>query len=335
MATNETIFLKNQAGLESTRGTPVAATRIVYASIDSRIDRTLNFGRAQTGTYNARRRPSYSRIKPTFAGVDSATFEDLAWWLQLALKGGVTGTGDAGSPIAYTYSFTPSLTADDLKSMTLEHNETGNGLKTSQVMIDTWSLRGDSDNDQESEWMFDFSALGLDVTTGVTYTAALTDRTIEPIIARGTKVYVDSTTMGSTQLTGKLISWAINGNNALHFKAFAENENAYAANKVGRQERTHDGQFVFEFDDHAEFDNFLSTTPVERLIRLEREGTQIHGSSVVKKRLRVDVAGYWSSWSRGDREGNLIATFGFNSAFNATLATDIKIEVVNALVTLP
>lgn len=332
MPTNEVILLKNQAGIEVTRGTAVAATRKVYADITPSIDRTLNWGRSRTGTYDARRRPSYSRIRPTFSGVDSATYEDLAWWGQLMWKGGVTGVTDGGTPPGYTYTFLPTLATDDLKSITLEFNEAGNPMESSQVMVTSWTLRGDADNDQESEWMLDLEMMGRDFTTGITYTAALGERTTEAIIARGTKVYVDDATMGSTQLTGKLINWSITGNNNIHFKAFAEDENAFAANKVGRGERTVDAQFTFEFDDADELDNFLSTTPVERLIRLEREGTTIH--TTTKKRLRTDLAGFWSSWSRSDREGNLTAVFGLQAGYNTTLAGSFKAEIVNALASL-
>lgn len=335
MSDNEVILLRGQAGIEATRGTPVAATRIVYADITPSIDRTLNFGRSRTGTYNARRRPSYSRIRPTFSAVDSATYEDLAWWLQFGLKGNVAGVGDAGTPEAFTYPFVPSLSTDDLESMTLEFNNASNAMEASQVMVNSFTLRGDADNDQESEWMLDLEMMARDVDTGITFTPALTHRDTEPIIARGTKIYMDDTAgaLGTTQLLGKLINWSVTVNNNIHFKAFSEDENAFAANKVGRGERTVDAQFTVEFDDHDELDNFLSTTPVVRYVRLEREGSTIH--TTVKNRLRVDLNGYWSSWSRSDREGNLTAVFGMQAAFDTTTSTDIEIEVVNDVETLP
>lgn len=329
------ILLLNQAGIESVRGTPVPATRIVYADITPDIQRALNHGINRSGTFTSRRRPHYSRTRPNFAAVDEATFEDLAWWMELAIKGGVTGAGDAGSPEAFTYEYIPSLSTDDLDSITLEWNEAGNPIESSQLMIDSWTLRGDPDNDNESAWMFDAQLMGRDVTTGITYTPAIPQRDTEVILARGTKFYVDGTAanVGMTQVTGKLINWSISGNNNLHFKAFAEDERYFAANKVGRGERTYDTQLTFEFEDPDEFDNFLSSDPVFRAIRLERDGSIIHDA--VRNRLRTDIFGYWSTFQRGNRETNLTATMTLQHFLDADATTDFRAEVVNDLSVLP
>jgi hypothetical protein len=330
---NELTFLRNQAGIEATRGTDTPATRIVYADITMTPTRALGWGTQRTGTYNARRVPSYGRISVAGTGADVATYEDLPWWLLLGLKGGVTGVTDAGTPPAYTYTFVPSLTTDDLASITLEHNESDNPIQTTQTMVNSFTLRGDPDNNAEPSWMLDLEVLGRDWTS-TTFTAALTDRTTEAITAAGTKIYMNDTAaaLGTTQLLGTLINWSITVNNNLHFKAFAEDETSFAANRVGRGSRTVDAQFVFEFADSDELDNFLSTTPVERFVRLEREGSIIHDA--ITKRLRVDLNGYWSGFSRGDREGNLTATFTLQAGYNVTTATDLEIEVVNDLASL-
>ncbi len=135
MATNELILLKAQAGIESTRGTNVAATRKVYAQITPSYTKALMEFQDTTGTFFDRRRPAYGREKVGFSAKDIATFEDLPWWAQFFLKGGVAGVSDAGTPPAYTYTFAPSAATDDLKSMTLEFNDDGNPYETGQVMV--------------------------------------------------------------------------------------------------------------------------------------------------------------------------------------------------------
>lgn len=331
MGTNELILQKVQAGLESTRGTGVAATRKVYAKTTFSYERPLAAFADTTGTYSARRRVAYGRERVGFSATDIATYEDLAWWMQLAVKGGVTGTSGTGTPTPYTYAFTPSLSTDDLKAMTLEFNESGNPYESTQVMVNSWTLRGDADNDNEPGWMLDVEMLGRDWNT-TTFTGSISDRDTEVIMARGTKIYVDDSTIGSTQVTGKLISFSVTGNNNIHYKAFAEDESGYAANKVGRGERTFDAQFVMEFDSDTEFAKFRNATPQQRLVRLEREGTVINGS--IKNRARIDMAGYWSAISWADREGNITATFSMSCYYDSTLGYDLKVEVVNDLSTL-
>lgn len=334
MGTNEVILQKNQAGLENTRGTGVAATRIVYAQITPSFTRPLMDFEDHSGTYEGRRRVAYARSRVGFSAMDIATFEDLPWWLQMGVKGGVTGVDDGSG--AYTYTFTPSSATDDLKSMSLEFNESGNPYEADQCMINSWTLRMDADNDQEPGWMFDAEIIARDWTT-TTYTGALSDRTTEVILARGTKLYIDDAggTIGSTQKTGSLISASITVNNNLHFKAFAEDVTYVAANKVGRGRRTLDAQFTFEFDSDTEFAKYRNTTsPQQRLIRLEREGASpIH--TTVYKRMRIDMYGYWNSWSRGDRQGNLTATFGFAGFYDESAAKTFQLAIVNALSSLP
>lgn len=332
MGTNEVILLQAQAGLESTRGTGVTATRKVYAQVTPSYSKALSAMTDTTGTFDGRRRPHYGREKVSFSAADVVTYEDIAWWLQLGIKGGVTSTttGTTGK----LYSFTPSAASDDIKSMTLEFNESGNPYKSTQVMVNSWTLRGDADNDNEPGWMFDAEMMGRDWAT-TTFTSALTDRTTEVCLARGTKLYIDDAggTIGTTQVTGKLINWSITQNNNIHFKAFAEDTTNYAANKVGRGERTVDAQFTFEFDSDAEFAKYRNSLPQQRLIRLVQEGTQI-GAGPAKNKLQVDLYGYWSSWSRGDREGNLTATFGLMGFYDTTATKTIQVDVTNSLSTL-
>ena len=328
MGTNETILKLHQAGIETVRGTAVAATRKVYAQIDYSFDKPLAEFTDTSGTFAARRRVGFGRQRVGFAATDLATFEDLPWWFLLAIKGAVTPTGAT----AKAYNFLPSLSVDDLAAITLQFNEPGNPYRSSQVMVNSWTLRGDTDADDEPGWMLEAEMIGRDFASNP-FTAAIPDRTTEVILARGTKLFIDEPAgvIGTTQVTGRLISWSITGNNSVHFKAFSEDIDAFAANKVGRGARMFDAQFVLEFDNDVEFAKFRAAT--QRKIRLEREGTLISGTDY--KRLRVDMNGYWSSLGWGDREGNIIATFGFAGYFDAVSGYDLRAEVVNSLATLP
>ena len=336
MGTNELILLKNQAGIEAVRGTNVAATRKLYAQITPTYTKPLQEFSDQTGTYFDRRRAAYGLEEIGFTGLDMATFEDLPWWAQLFLKGGVTGVSDSGTPNpAYTYTFAPSAATDDLKSITLEFNEAGNPYESGQVMVTQATLRFNVGNNNEPAWMLDLTMMGRDWQT-TTFTVALSDRDTEVILGRGTKLFIDDTggTIGTTQKLGSLISASITFNPNIHFKNFAEDETNYAKNKVGRGAYRIDAQFQFEFADDVEFAKYRNSTPQPRLVRLEREGTVIH--TTVKKRMRLDFPnGIWSSWSRADRQGNLVANFGMAAFYDVTEANIFEMEVVNGLATLP
>lgn len=332
--TNETILLQAQAGLESTRGTNVAATRKVYAQITPKYERPLMKFADTSGTFEGRRRAAHARAKVGFNAVDICTYEDLPWWLQLGVAGGVAGVTDGDSPPAYTYTFTPTAAADDLKSATLEFGDSGNPYESGQVMCNSFTIRADSDNDSEPGWMIDLDLLARDWAT-TTFTGALTDRATEVILARGTDLYIDNAggTIGSTAVTGKLIDFSVTVNNNIHYKSFMEDVTYVAANKVGRGERTIDAQITFEMDADGEFANLRSTSgPVQRLIRIEQSNTTvIHDTPDVYKRVRLDMYGYWETFSRGDRNGNLIMTLGFAGFYDITATKAFSFAIVNAL----
>jgi hypothetical protein len=329
MVANEEILRLNQIGVEATRGTNVAATHKLYAILTPNFTKALREFVDTTGTYEGRRRKAFQREIVTFGATDLATFEDLPRWWELLLKGGATPGADAGTPIAYTRPYVPSLATDDLKSWTLEWNHVGNAYESSQVMGNTWTLRVDPDN--EGAWVLDAELMARDLTT-TTHTAAIPDRLTEVIPAPGTKMYINDTygALGTTQLTDHFISASISGNNNLHFKGFAEHINNFAANKVGRGLRAYDAQFVLEFDNDTEFAKMRAGA--DRFIRLESEGSIIHDA--IKNRARVDMNGPWTTIAWGNREGNIIATFGLAGYYNPTAGYSLRAEVVNSLALL-
>lgn len=333
MAGQERALEISQAGIETTRGTSVAATRKAYTLWQPfNFERELQWASQQSGTFHNRREASYDRISMGFNGTESLTFEDLPWWLQFILKGGVAGVTDGGSPPAYTYTFTPTLAADDLKSMTLEFGTPTLPYEVNQAMVNSATFRFSPDDARY--WEMDVEVMSRKPTQ-TAMTGSIAERTRELIKAPGTKIYVDSSTIGSTQVQARFIGGSLTINNNLDFKFFAEDEDDAAANKVGRGDVDVDAQFTFEFDSDTEFANYRSSTPVERFIRIEREGTQIHGGSVVNKRARFDLNGYWSSIEPGYRNNNKILTFGLGSRYNTSSAYAISAAVVNALASLP
>lgn len=329
MANNEVIRKRHQIGLEAVRGTDVAATHKWYAQVEYAYDRALQDFDDQSGTYEARRIPAYLRPVIGFTSTEKLTFDDAPLRLEQAIRGGITASADAGTPIAYTRSYVPSLETDDIKSATLEFNHNGNPYISDQVLVQTWTLRHDPDTNGAIMW--DQELVGRTWDPGA-FTAALADRTLEHVKAPGTKVFLSETAFGSDQLLGKLIGASITGNNNLHLKAFSEDEINYAADQVGRGIRTFDAQLVFEFANDDIFEKYRAEDPVPMYFRLEREGSVIHDA--VRNRLRVDLFGYFSSWAPGDREGNLTATMGIAGYYDPVSAFTLRAEVVNDQVAL-
>lgn len=350
MPTNELILRKVQAGVEGAPGvtgvTGVAANRVVYAQVQPSYERPTATFTDTSGTRFGRRRYAQGRARVGFSATDVGTYEDLPYWFQMAVNGpagpvrpvsatGALSSAGASSPTGttgYAYYFKPDSATYTNKSITLEFGEPGNAYKSTQVMVNSWTLRGDPDNDGEPAWMLDLEMIGRDWST-TTYTASLSDRTTEVATARGTLCYLDtSSAIGTTQLTGKLISWSFTGNNNLHYKAFAEDENFMAANKIGFGETTFDGQLVVEFDADTDFfSRYRNGTAIK--LKLARYGTAIAGTSPsVSKSLALDVPNaYITGISWGDRDGNITATISFQAYHDSTYGAPFALQVVNGL----
>lgn len=328
MGQNEVRLNRLQAGFEASAGTAVAATRKLYMRTDpvSGVSTPLLWFDDATGSYIGRRRPTKGRTTVGFPGTDLVTFEDIHWWLYMMVEG--TPAESTGTdPSVLVHTFTPDQSTDSLKSATFEWGDPGNIYEISQVYMNSWTLRGDADNDNELGWMLEADFMGRTFDAG-TFTA-LADRETEVVTARGTKLYIDDAggTIGTTQVTGKLINWSISGTINRHTKAFAEDEQYVAQGKTGRADWTVDAQFTMEFEDDDEFANYRSGTPVQRLIRIEREGSEI--ATGENKALAVDLFGYWSTVATGDREGNKTITLGLEAGYDTTEATDARFTVTN------
>src|SRR6266566_2641318 len=122
---------KAQAGIETVRGTGIAATRIVYLDRgpwpDEAIGRQFPDEDRNSFIQNYRNL-LVSRGPVAFPALANATFEDIAWYLQPFAKGAVTGV--LSNTTVYTYTFSPTAATDDLKTITWE---VGNDTQAYQI----------------------------------------------------------------------------------------------------------------------------------------------------------------------------------------------------------
>ena len=329
MGQNEQILNTMQLGFEANPGTAVAATRKMYATADppNGVNVPLVWFPDATGTYQSRRRAAKGRMTVGFPITDLATFEDLHWWLYMMISG--EPNEDTGTdPDVLIHEFLPDLDEDTLKSATMEWGDPGNAYEIAQLFLNRWTLRGDTDNQNELGWMLEMDAIARTFEP-TTFTAALPDRDTEVITARGTTCTIDDdwASIGTTPLGGRLISWSITGMINRHTKAFSEDEFLVAQGLTGREGWTVDAQLTMEFPDDNEFEHYRSSDPVQRVIRLLREGSEI--ATGENKALTVDLGGYWATVGTGNRQGNKTITLGLQAGYDVSESTDMRVELIN------
>lgn len=204
---------KIQMGIEGTKGTLVAATRLIQC--DGDVTEEQDFYRSeypQGVRSNAGGAGTIVRKGTAYKITTELTAEEILWPLETGIIGGVTpstGTGD------YTRVYTPELTTGipTIKTATVEalrsdgvtnhyYGESGYAM-TSGFSID-WQFN------QIAKLEWDMFGRARQTDTPTAGLAVYPSR--EPLITNFTKIYLDTTWagLGGTQLTGIVRSANIN-----------------------------------------------------------------------------------------------------------------------------
>jgi len=327
----ETVLRKTQAALESARGTDLPTTRKVYGvgMMDDKPN-IVQIDDEQRGTFVNSYRSYPGLVKAKFPFSGSVTYEDLAWWLQLALKGGVTGV--LSNTTVYTYTFVPTQSTDDLKSATWEWGDDTQAWESHFGMVDKFEISAALDEALKFK-----AEILVDDWSTTTFTGAISDRTgLEDALTHLSKCAIGNAgAVPSSYLTGRFIGWKFSIDNQLNPKFFADGAGTKYTG-MGRKRRLYTLECTFEGNAATvtEKANFDSGTA--RVVRITASGSNIAGSSpTTAKSIDLVLPGIWKTYDIGDRDTNTIFTGMLAGQYDATLGYDLSVAVANALVTLP
>jgi hypothetical protein len=318
-----------QAALEVTRGTALAATRKVYAK--GLMDKQINLitPDEDRGTFVNAYRSAIGTTIADFPALGSCTFEDLAWWFQLALKGGVAGVLRAVA--AYDYTFVPSLAVDDLKSATFEGGDDTQAYQFPYGMVDSFDIEGSLNN----FWKFNAKIIGADMKPQA-FTAALGERAVEDVDMYLTKLAVGAAgAVPSAYMTGRFIHFKLTVNNHLSRKFFADGV-LPTIGGIGRAEREITLEITFEGNAATIAERAVWEAGTSRVARITASGSAIAGSTgPVLRTVDLVIPGRWASFKMGDNATNTIFVAMLKNEYDAALGYDISAVVTNGLAALP
>jgi hypothetical protein len=167
------------------------------------------------------------------------------------------------------------------------------------------------------------------------FTAGIADRTTEDIEGAGTVVYfdADSGDIGTTPLSGRMISWSVTFNNNITPKRMQEDVGAHSK-KLGKGPTDVSGQIRVEFDSRAEYDHWANLET--QAIRFEQTGSTIDSGAGTTREARIDVfAAYYDAMTNDDRGSNVTATFTFYGYQDAIEIVPIEIHAKTEMAALP
>lgn len=204
-----------QIGREDPIGTPVAATRRMYFRPDSRLSRERDARphRFATASRDNVRAHTLGPVKVGGKVSLAMSATELIEVLLITMAGGVTPTGSGPNKL---WTFTP---AETLEAATVEWQDGARSWQASGVHGNKLTISGAVNGENTCTVELFGRAMGLE-----DMTAALPERL--PQFSEGwqTKLFVDAfgATPGTTQVTGTLINWEVEIDNALARKYFAE-----------------------------------------------------------------------------------------------------------------
>jgi hypothetical protein len=332
---NVQVLERAQAKIEAVRGTAeTLMTRWMYpppGGITWTYAQELEEITETTRTYATAvdRQLGYRTVRINFDLI--LTYEEAVWWLNCVLDGGnLTGTTTGSTPPGYTYSLAQNVTTDDLSTFTLKAGDPGNPLKFSRCAVNQATFRWNPQPGGETVWHMTAEVWAIFI--GPTSFDSPTDITRERVLARGTKVYIDTTTLGTTQLLLASRSGEFTINNNLEEKFFSENiVDPHTDFARGPQIVT--GSLVMEYLNDTEF--ALMRAGTVRKIRIVQTGRNIGSTPTTDYKFQADFPNAkWLAPSFGYAGQNKIITMPFVGQWAPAATQPLLVSIVNTSATI-
>ena len=332
MADAITELRKLQAGIESTKGTLVAATRQLTG--DWRWEE-------QNPQY---RSPHPAGVRANVGGAGQILWkgcrltnttdlsaEEILWPLMLGVRGAVAGANSSGD---YTYTVDPQLTTGipTLDAATIEIVESDGSTnhvarEFGYAMCESFGI----------EWTYSQAAkltyaLFGRASQASTPTGSLTAySSLEPLVTALLSVYCDTSGagLGGTQLSGiiRAAKWNCTTGLAPDWKADGRPDRDHSKHKVGKLVATLELTMELDATGAAKFAQYRANDVL--FIRLKNTGST---AAVNPRYVQIDGAYRFTASPKIDPDGSqMLATISLESVYDSTWGKTLHFTVMNAL----
>lgn len=281
-----------QGGIEGTKGTATAATRVLMARItNAAFNKPREFVEEDRGTLVAAQRFIGGVKDYGFTIEGDATYEQLGWFFGTCVIGDVSPT--TINTAAYRFTYTPQTTAggDTLDSATIEFGDDTQEYECEYCEGTRLTLGFDTlAAGQATPLRFSVDYFTQSLSSN-TKTAGLTPPTVDTILATGANFYLGTTSTAYaslSELTGSLRSLNLVYDNGLAKKVYVGDGDTYSNLGRGRRVITFDALVEGNSDGVSRFVDWDLGT--EKRARLLFQGPVITGTSpATTKKLQIDM----------------------------------------------
>jgi hypothetical protein len=324
--------------LEATKGTAVAATRILMARVtNANFNQPREFVEEDRGTLVGATRFNAGVKDYTFAiEADGASYEQLGWFLETCLKGSVSATTVNTTGKQYVFSPNTTTAGDDLQAATFEFGDDTQSYRAAYCEGTSWTLAFDTLTvGQAAPLKLTVNYLTKSLASN-TKTAALTSPTVESILGTSAHFYLGSasTAFGSlAEVTGSLRSFSLTSDNKLGRKVFVGDGDTYT--NIGRGRRMTTFEAIFEADSNGVTRFVEWDLATAKRMRLQFVGSTIASSApATAKQLLIDGQIYFTAFDPiGEVDTNVVYKISGRYIEDSSLATansDIAVTLRNA-----
>ena len=326
---------KLQIGVESTKGTSVAATAILRMTGTLEDARTLVNPDEQVGLLMPTDRQYTSSYLGKLAMDGVVTFEQFPYILNASIH---TDTGvaqdGAGSDYIRTYTF-PTTAKNDIFTYTIEGGDDAGVEEMDYSYVSDFTLSGK----YGEAWQISSNWQGQNIVPS-TFTAlgSTTIATVSEALFGLSKFYVDDSTgtIGTTQVASTLFEATLNFKTGWVPKYTADGALDFTFLEQVGPEITLDVTYEHNATAVAEKAKWRAGTA--RLIKLLIEGPTVvsAGTTYSKKSIIALLPGRWESFDAiGDIDGNDIIHGVFRVGYDVDYGSAGSIIVVNEVATMP
>ncbi len=325
-------FTIQQAGIEATHGTPIAATKMLVGVAPRIItDAKVEFIEEQFNIrMKSRRNKPYEQLYMNTLSTPQAGFQQLILPFLTGLKN-VTATETTPSQSDYAWAFTPGLTpaaGDNApKSFTLQVGDEQQAWRIPYCMTDRITLKGKVSQDGGAAPVsLESSFFGRFIETN-SFTAALPLQASTPMNAKLAQLFVDNawSGVGGTELSDALDEFTVEIMTGVH-PVFRGSTQIYF-NKHQESYIDFTASFVVE----TSLRNTLFAAQRAgslQVVRLKLSGPQI--GTGVPHSLQIDMSGAWEDVTPRDNSdrGDNLSTLALHAMYDDTGAKGLQVNLV-------
>ena len=277
----EVAFRFLQGSLETSKGSNIAATRVLMARLTNpNFNQPREFIEEDRGTLVAAGRFVAGVKDYTFTIEGPANYEQLGWFLQTAIRGSVAASTVGTTGKRYIFSPNTTTTGDDLQAASFEFGDDTQGYLMRYCEATGWELGFDTlTTGQAAPVNMSLNYVTQSLSSN-TKTSGLTAPSVNSILGTGGTFAIGSTStaFGSlTTLSSSLRAFKVTGANNLGRKVFVGDGVTYS--NVGRGRRVITFEATFEGDSNGVTRFVEWDLATEKRMRLQLNGPTIAGSS--------------------------------------------------------